>query len=146
MELQTTFRDYAGKDGQCSVIVDPAISGANATAVWNAISAMALGTPGNSYLASRDLNDTGSTSLPSDKFAQRTTKFRVEFTDDVNGEPGYFTIPTADLSLLAVNSHYVDLSGTEAAALVTALETYAKSRDGNAITVAYILEVSKAGQ
>jgi hypothetical protein len=146
MRLRSTTLDYAGKTGQVSVYVDPAITTGNATVVYEAIEAMQLGTMGDSYLVEETQNDTGAQTLPVSPNAQRTTKYQVHFTDDVSGKPGFFSIPCADLSLLAVNSFYVDLEGEEAAALVTALEAHGKSRDGNAITVSYIIEVGESGQ
>jgi len=60
--------------------------------------------------------------------AQRENKWLVRYHD---ADSTKFTveIPTADLSLLDTGTEFLDLTGTEAAAFVTAFEAYAKSPD-----------------
>jgi hypothetical protein len=147
MKLNFGLLDHDNHVGGVSIEVDSAISGANATAIYEAVESMAIGTAGNSYLVESTLNDVGSEELPTDKFAQRTTKFRVYFTDNVTGEKGqYFSIPTANLDLLGTNSIFVPLAGTEAAALKTLIDAHGRSKAGNAVTVTKIVQVSTGGQ
>ena len=76
-------------------------------------------------------------SRPSDAWAQRELGFRFYVRDDVTSELGYFTVGTADLDIGSVvaGSDELDLTASPTAAFVSWLETNAKSRDGNAITV-----------
>lgn len=75
--------------------------------------------------------------LPADAFAQRELKLLVQYVDDVTGERGTLTIPGPDLDILAqAGTDVVDHTSNAAAiALTTAIETYAASKDGNAISV-----------
>lgn len=85
--------------------------------------------------------------LPTAPYAQRETKGLVSFSDTVSGKQGTFTIggwdaidhpptPGTDLIPLA--------DGGDIAALVTALQTNAKSVDGNPITVNSIRLVGRS--
>lgn len=69
--------------------------------------------------------------------AQRENKWLVSFTDNVNGNPGSFTIPCADLTLLGADGENM-AAGTERTALVDATEAYVRSVTGNAVTVSSI--------
>lgn len=75
--------------------------------------------------------------LPADPEAHRETKLLVSYVDNVNARRGSVTIAAPDLSILAqTGTDVVDHTSNAAAiALTTAIETYAASRDGNAITV-----------
>jgi len=75
--------------------------------------------------------------LPTDEYAQREIKWRVKYVDSVNNRIGEFEIGGAKLTggIKVVGSDFMDLTSTEGAALVTAIETHGRSRDGNAITV-----------
>lgn len=95
--------------------------------------------------------------VPTDKFAQRETKWVVEYHDNTaffdppdNAIPniGYlkpfdFEIGTADLSLLANNSDELPLAESHAAALVTAFEAMARSPYGGAVVVDKIRQVGR---
>jgi len=98
----------------------------------------------NSKQAFYDVISVGE-SIPTSPYAQRELGVRVFFVDDVNGEKGHFTIPGPDLANLEVvaNSDQLDLTGTLEAALITALEANALSRDGNAITVQRMVIVGR---
>jgi len=80
-----------------------------------------------------------------DEWAQRELKWRVDFVDDVNGEPGHFTIGTANTEKLNPNARGVAHigDGGDVDAFVTALQNFAQSRDGNSITVQQILLVGR---
>lgn len=79
-----------------------------------------------------------------DVYAQRESKWRVTYTDDVtpNGN-GSFEIGMADLTLLVAGTGDMDVSAGAGAALVTAIENTVLSRLGNAISVATIIHVGR---
>lgn len=80
----------------------------------------------------------GSSATPTNEDAQRENGLRVFYQDQVNGRKGNFTIPGPDKSLMGVQgTDLVDWSGTEMAALETAIEANCVSRDGNAIQILY---------
>jgi len=74
--------------------------------------------------------------VPSDMNAQRELRLMVEMQDNVNGKKSHFTIPGVDWPNIGIAT--TDLVDTTKAAwieLKTRLELYARSEDGNAITV-----------
>jgi len=76
--------------------------------------------------------------------AQRESKWRVSFTDDVTPVGnGSFEIGMADLTLLVAGSGLMDVSGGAGAALVTAIEAVVLSRLENAVTVTDIIHVGR---
>lgn len=91
------------------------------------------------------------------KLAQRESKWEVTFRDvteffdvaNTISNVGYnetwtITIPTADLSLLEANQSELDLTGTEAAAYVTAAEAIVNSPwGGNEVEVVKIKHVGR---
>ena len=80
----------------------------------------------------------GSAATPTDQDAQRENGLRVFYQDQTNGRKGNFTIPGPDKSLMGIQgTDLVDWSGTEMAALETAIEANCLSRDGNAIQILY---------
>lgn len=80
---------------------------------------------------------------PSNAFAQRENKWLVKARDDSNQRPVLFEIPCADLSLLDPVTERMDSDSAEYIALVAALEAYARSIDGNPISVEEIVFVSR---
>jgi hypothetical protein len=147
MQLQTGVIDFAKLRGRVAVTVDPAITGVNATALYDAIAAVVVGTMDDSFLVDSTLNDTGSKAAASDPFAQRTTKWLVTVQDSTTGAIEQFTIPCADLDQLVAGSHQLDVgAATPGETLVTAIETHGLSKAGNAITVVEIIETSIGGQ
>jgi len=63
----------------------------------------------------------------SNPLAQRENKYLVRYHDATTYQKMSVSYGTADLSLLTNNSEFLDLSGTEAAAFVTAFEAVVKS-------------------
>jgi len=63
----------------------------------------------------------------SNPLAQRENKYLVRYHDATTYQKMSRSVGTADLSLLTNNSEFLDLSGTEAAAFVTAFEALVKS-------------------
>lgn len=73
---------------------------------------------------------------PADANAQREIGLRFHFTDDVNFKKGYFTVPCPDLNIVAEGgTDQVDLEEVLVAAVVTAIEGFAKTVDGNDFTI-----------
>ena len=81
---------------------------------------------------------------PSDPFAQRELKWRVDYRDTVNGKPGFFTIGTANAALLsATDRGKADPLNADVIAFTTAAEAYVLSQDGNAIEIEQIVIVGR---
>lgn len=72
---------------------------------------------------------------PSDPLAQRGVKWTLLLEDNTTHTISKQLVPTADLSLLADGEEDLDLTGTEGAALKTAVEALVKSPAGNAVTL-----------
>lgn len=70
--------------------------------------------------------------------AQRENKWLVSMIESGSGNPVTFTIPCADLSLLAADGENMDSTLTEYSDLVTAIEAFVRSNDGNTVTVTSI--------
>lgn len=78
-----------------------------------------------------DLNE-----VPADKDAQIEIRLRIDYTDNVNGRTGFFTIPAPNLDVFGqVGSDEVDRDEVSVAALFSVIEANCVSRDDNAITV-----------
>ncbi len=76
--------------------------------------------------------------------AQRESKWRVTYTDDVDPiGNGSFEIGMPDLSLLIADTGQMDITAGAGAALVTAIENAIVSVLGNAITVLTIIHVGR---
>lgn len=75
--------------------------------------------------------------LPTEPYAQREIKLLVNYRDTVTAKKYRIEIPGPDLAALAqAGTDVVDhTSNATAVAFVTAMETYARSVDGNLITV-----------
>lgn len=105
-----------------------------------AIDAVTLGAIAKSTMIANEI--VGTADPASSPFAQREQKWLVVASDDVTGFPVRFEIPTADLDQLTANGEEL-AAGTNRTALISAIEAYAKSNAGNAVTVQRILYVSR---
>lgn len=79
-----------------------------------------------------------------DPYAERELKWLVRARDTVSGKPVSLTIPTADLDLAAPSTGLLDISAGVGANLVSALEAYMLSDDGQAINVESIILVGRS--
>ena len=70
--------------------------------------------------------------------AQRENKWLVTMSEATTGNAVTFTIPCADLSLLAADGSNMDTASTEYADLVAAVEDFVRSNDGSTVTVTSI--------
>lgn len=101
-----------------------------------AVDAVTLGTGGSErFLAT----ETTVAKTPSaNPLAQRENKWLISMVESGSGNPVTFTIPAADLSLLAADGENMDATAPEYAALVSAVEAFVRSNDGNTVTVTSI--------
>lgn len=81
-------------------------------------------------------------SVDTDPYNQRGIKWLVRAAD-VNGNPVSFHIPGANISttLGILIGEKMDLTSTEGAALVVAIEAYVRSNDGEAVVVSEIVYI-----
>lgn len=144
-----TYKDYDSELSNVQVYHDVLTSG-NFTALtgllvtmYAAMDLMQTGTP-ESYRFANEY-PLANAQPPADPWSQREIKWRVDFTDNVTGEPYHITIPCADLDLLDPNdrAHAFIGDADKVDAFVTAFEAVAKSKDGNAVTVQEITAVGR---
>lgn len=102
--------------------------------IGDAIDAVCLCTRGNDTI--RVVAQVGSQALPTDEEAQRELGLRIFYLDTTTQKKYHITIPGPALALMvSAGFDQVDWSGTEMAALETALEANMLSPDGNAISI-----------
>lgn len=101
-----------------------------------AVDAVSLGNAGSEQFIATETNVVRNPSL--NPLAQRENKWLISASEAVTGNAVTFTIPCADLSLLAADGESMDTAAPEYAALVTAIEDFVRSNDGNTITVTSI--------
>lgn len=82
-------------------------------------------------------------SFATNPFAQREMKWLVRATETTSGNAVTFEIPGADLSLLESNGPRLDPGSAEYAALVSAVEDYVRSNDGDTVTVNEVIFVGR---
>jgi len=85
-------------------------------------------TLGNLYISEVVIDRESGTPVPaSTPLAQRENKLLLRYHDATTFQKFNVSIPTFDLSLLENNSEFLDLTGTEGAALKSAFEAIVKS-------------------
>lgn len=108
-----------------------------AEALADAIEAITLATRVyRDFVANRD--EVSPPVAAANPFAQTNVQWVLFYTDNVNGREARTRVPCADLSLvggIVAGTPFLDLAGTEGAALKTAFEAYVLSEDGNAVTL-----------
>lgn len=147
-ETTWTLKDYQGKTGQISVHSTLLTAGNIAaqaglrTALLVAIQAITGGelVSENVVASLTKFNNAN----PTDPEVWKSKKWLVS-ARDTNGNAVSFHLVTAmpDIAYLSAGTNLLDLTSTEGAALVTAIENFAKSNDGEAITVEEIVFVDK---
>lgn len=80
---------------------------------------------------------------PTSPYAQRESKWQVTFSDTVTDEIGTFEIGGADLTLTASDGKTLDISAGAGLALVTAMNTNMRSRDGNPVVFVNAVHVGR---
>jgi hypothetical protein len=106
------------------------------SAVRAALDAITLGVIQRETIMAAETGISGE--LPTSPYAQRELKLLVTYADDVTGDRGTFTVPMPDLAALTPveGTDRILLEDTGVmAAFVSAVEDYALSSAGNAITV-----------
>lgn len=143
-----SFLDYSGSKGTATVHA-VALSAANfagqatlRAALLAAIEAVTDGVLFSETVVA-SLTKTGDPK-PTDPEVWRSKRWLVS-ARDVNGNAVTFHLPTAmpSVDYLSAGTNLMDLTSTEGAALVNAIEAYAKSNDGEAILVETITYVNK---
>lgn len=142
-KIKMPFVDYTNEKSTASVYVSGAIADLNITAVVDAIDDLVVDGRQAASLVVETEKDAGIVGPATNPLAQRENKWLVRAIDDVNAKRVSFEIPCADLSLLSSGTDMLDLTGTEAAAFVTAAEANVLSADGNAISIESIQFVGR---
>lgn len=142
-KLKMPFIDYTNEASTASLYVAGAIADLNITAVVDAVDGLTVDGRQEASLVVETAKDSGITGPATNALAQRENKYLVRATDDVNSKMVKFELPCADLSLLTSGTDMLDLTGTEAAAFVTAAEANILSADGNAISIVSIQFVGR---
>lgn len=107
-----------------------------AFSAWRAaLTAVSSGAPGHWQIIAQDGGPGRTPSLNAN--AQRETKWLVSFIDNVNGNPGSYTVPCYDFNFIAADGVNM-IAGAERDAVVATTEAFAKSVAGNAVTVSTI--------
>lgn len=146
-----TFMDYSGEKSTCSFNFD-AVTVLNIVqhlvdfgALRAAIDAITAGTlVQDMWVGDRTKF---SNVAPTDENAQRELKFLVSYEDDATLNIGRMEVPTPDLSIadiLLPGTDLANLAEPTIATFVTAYELFARSNDGNSITVTEIRVVGRS--
>ena len=134
-KLRIPFKDYTSENSTASVYVEDAITDGDITVLVNAVEGLTVGGRQTAVLVIEEDKDAGTPGPAASPLAQRENKWLVRAVDDVTSRNVQIEIPCADLTLLDGGTDFLTIGGTEAAALVAALEASGLSQDGNAITV-----------
>ena len=143
MGYRKTYWEYGTNAKASSVSVySPALTAANfdaqealRAAFEAAVDAVTIGNSGSEQFVAVETMVGKNPSL--NLLAQRENKWLVSAIE-AGGNPVTFTIPCADLSLLATDGESMDTGSAEYAALVTAVEDFVRSNDGDTVTVTSI--------
>lgn len=129
--LHIPVTDYSGEGATIDLPVDPAISDANITTLFNAVDGVSLGNFGQSTLNNLSEKDAGPGGAAADPFATRKGRWLCRCHDDTTLRKFNFTIPAPDLALLAGNTDLADLGAGAGATFKTAIDSHAEGPDGN---------------
>jgi hypothetical protein len=134
-KLKSEFIDYSNERSSVETFVPDAILEADALDLNAAIAGMSLGTNKEAAIMVKNVILAGSSTPPSNKFAQRELKFWCKYTDTVNGKVYSFSIPCADAALVVGNTDMVDLSTGAGLDLKTEFDANCLSELGNAVSL-----------
>lgn len=146
-----SFRDRSQEISTVELTVaDISAGGADFDTVMADVAALGAAIEGisNCIMAREVLTQTVTTKNPastSNEYANRESALRVFYGDTITGEVYHMSIPGPDWSNvdLEPNTDLADLTDTEVAALITALEANALSPVGNAIEVIRAVQVGR---
>ncbi len=146
-----TFKDFSGEKSTCSFNFD-AVTVLNIVqhlvdfgALRASIEAISAGTLVQDSWVGDRTKYAGAN--PTDENAQRELKFLVMYEDDSTLDVGRMEIPCPDLSIadiLLPGTDMVDLAQALVATFVTAFELFARSQNGNTVTVLGIRVVGRS--
>lgn len=134
-KLRTQIIDYSDQPTDLIVYTD------NPTAQqitdWiDALAAAIIGVIVQAVQVDETTVHTGSTTPPTDGFAQNSTRWKINYTDTVTSDRYSLYIPTADASLLnQLNSDFLNLADPDIAAVISVFEDVVRSENGNLVNV-----------
>lgn len=123
--------DYSGESSAADLSVDPAISDANITLLFNAVDGIVLGNIGQSTLNTAEAKDAGPGGAAADPFATRKGRWLLRYHDAVTLRKASLTIAAPALALLVGNTDFANLAAGAGLALKTAFDANALGIDGN---------------
>lgn len=144
-----SYRDYSREMSSMELLIaDPSAGGADfdATIAKQATLVTALAAITNAVLGKQGMYINESKEVgDAPAGTKRELGLRVFWADTTAETVGHFTIPAPDPTgaWLILGTDDVDLTETDVAALITALEANCLSPDGNAITISRITEVGR---
>lgn len=137
--ISASWADYSNERSSTGVWVTTLTAAnlvAQTTLINNLLTAMSAVTLGEQQTQIINLSRTiVSSDLPTDVHAQRENKWLCRYHAATSGKKFSIEIPCADLSMLATNSDFADMAGTEFAALKTAWELIVRDPDDNELTI-----------
>ena len=135
-----TYNDHGGEISSVGVHVDTPVEAeyddwnAELVVLRDAIEAVQLSAVRRKETRSNSVIK-GSIQKAADPNCQRENKWLVKAQDNTFGQAVDFEIPCADLTFLQTGEEYMDLTSTEGAALVAAIEATVRSLVGSNVTV-----------
>lgn len=151
-QLTARFRDAGIEYSSVSFPIPDAVGATTWTDLLSYVTTLSAALGGLSIgtlisIAFRQLGEENSDAAAANPFAQRELGVRFFFTDDTNGDKSYVTIPCPDLTNIALESNgdTLDLTDTEAAAMVTWIEANVEINAGNSVSVDRAVVVGRKG-
>lgn len=147
--MATTFNigtiDRQSNRSTLSLGIKTAATTPQLQALVDAVDAIIIGSPASGTKVVSTPVDIGESTPPANKDANRGNKWLFRAQDSVNGKIFTHEIGCADNTLLAsADGDYIDLTGTEGAALKTAFEAVYESPYGNAGVLLSVQQVNRA--
>lgn len=142
-KLIIPYIDYSQESATVTTRVADAIADGDITTLFNAIVGVTVDGAQKSKLQVETPKNGTDAGKATDPLAQREIKWFVSYLDATANKFGSFEIPCADLTLLANNTDKMDLSSGAGLTLVTQIESFVKSQDGNAVVVQSITFVGR---
>ena len=147
--MTLSYKDFKRKIGTCEFLL-PGITAGGAdydalvtagAAMVTAIEAISVGMLHKEQIAINEAVEVGDAAAG----AKREIGLRVFWADTTAETVGHFTIPAPDPegAWLQVGTDIVDVSDSDIAALITAVNANVLSPDGNAVAVSRIVEVGR---
>lgn len=142
-KLRVPFLDQSNKSSTATFFVDPAITDADINAFLAELVKFTEGTRKTCTLTTEVPKSVVTAPVTPTNGAQREHKWLIRYSDNTTGSLHYAEIPTANTSLLAPNSDFVDLSAGDGALLKTEFEANMLSPAGNSVTLLSMQSVGR---